>query len=83
MFKVVVGEGTNLVRTGDDLGELALLLILALDDGFDDGGMVRSEIDEDVADAIFPEGLEEGERCCVSVYISAIAYINFDPMLTP
>ena len=37
-----------LVGTGDDLGEIALLLILTLDDGFDDGRMVAAEVHEDV-----------------------------------
>jgi hypothetical protein len=33
-------SGTDLIRTGDDLGELALLLILTLHDGFNDGRVV-------------------------------------------
>jgi hypothetical protein len=33
-------QDTYLIWTGDDPGELALFLILAFDDGFDDGRMV-------------------------------------------
>lgn len=51
-----------LVGTRDDLGKLALLLVLALDNGLNDGGVVRPEVDEDVTNAIFPKGLEEGKR---------------------
>jgi hypothetical protein len=56
----------DLIRTCYNSGELAFLLVLALDYGFDDGGMVGSEVDEDMANAVFPEGLEEGEGCCVA-----------------
>ena len=34
------GISTNLVRTGDDLGKSSVALILALDDGLYDGGVV-------------------------------------------
>ena len=54
------------IRTCYDLGEVALLLILALDNGLDDGRMVRSQIDEDVPHARLPQGLEESERSRVS-----------------
>lgn len=50
-----------LVGARDDLGELALLLVLALYNGLDDGGVVGPEVDEDVTNAILPEGLEEGK----------------------
>ena len=49
------------IRTCYDLGEVALLLILALDNGLDDGRMVRSQIDEDVPHARLPQGLKESE----------------------
>lgn len=54
-----------LVWTGDDFGELAFLLILTFDDGFDYRGMVRAQVHEDVCDARFPDGLKEGEGRCV------------------
>ena len=53
--------GLYLIRTGDDFGELALVFVLALDDGFDDAGMVGPQVDEDMADACLPQGLEECE----------------------
>jgi hypothetical protein len=59
-----------LVRTCHDLRKFALLLVLALDNGLDDGGMVGAQVDEDVPDASLPKGLEEGERCCVSSRLS-------------
>ena len=52
---------TYFIRTCYDLWEVALLLILTLDDGLNDGRMVRSQIDEDVPYARLPQGLEEGE----------------------
>ena len=58
--------GTCLIGTCDDPGELSFLLVLALDDSLDDGGMVRPEVDEDMADAVLPERLEESERGCVA-----------------
>lgn len=61
-----------LVRTCHNLGELALLLVLALDNGLDDGGMVGAQVDEDVPDAGLPESLEEGERCCVAEGMSIL-----------
>jgi hypothetical protein len=51
-----------LIWTGDDLRELAFLLILTFDDGFDDGGMVGAQVRKDMCDACFPDSLEEGER---------------------
>jgi hypothetical protein len=39
---------TDLIRTGDNLWELAFLLILALDHRFYDGGVVRSQVHEAV-----------------------------------
>ena len=45
------GGMTHLVRTGDDFRKLALLLLLALDHGFQDAGMVRAKVDEAVGDA--------------------------------
>jgi hypothetical protein len=50
-----------LVWAGDDLGELTFLLILTLDNGFDDRGMVGAQVHKDVCDACFPDGLEEGK----------------------
>ena len=43
--------GTYLVRTRDDPGKLPFLLILPFHDGFYDGRMVRSEVDETMSDA--------------------------------
>ena len=54
------GEGDHFVGTCYDGGELALLLNLALGDGFDNGGMVGAEIDEAVGHAQFPERLKKG-----------------------
>ena len=39
-----------LVRACYDPGELALLLILTLHDGFDDGRVVGTKVDENVGD---------------------------------
>jgi hypothetical protein len=50
------------IRTCYDLRELALLLILTLDNGLDNGRMVRSQIDEDVPHTCLPQGLKESER---------------------
>jgi hypothetical protein len=58
-------EWTCLIGAGNDLGELALLFILAFDDGFNDTGVVGSQIHKAVRDAGFPDSLEEGEGCCV------------------
>jgi hypothetical protein len=41
----------NILWTGDDPRKLALLLILALDDRFNDTGMIGSKIDEAVSNA--------------------------------
>jgi hypothetical protein len=60
------GYGTHFIGAGNDLGELALLFILTLDNGFDDGRVVASEVHEDIGYAIFPQGLEEGERSRVT-----------------
>lgn len=54
-----------LIWTSDDLRELAFLLILTFDDGFNDGGMVGAQVHKDVCDACLPDGLEEGEGRCV------------------
>ena len=43
-----------------------MILILAFDNGLDDARVITAQVDEDIGDAIFPKGLEEGERCCVS-----------------
>jgi hypothetical protein len=56
-----------LIGTCDDLGKLALLLILALHYGFDDGRVIAAEVDEDVGDAIFPQSLKESKGCCVAI----------------
>jgi hypothetical protein len=56
-----------LIWTGNDLGELALLLILTLDNGFNNGRVVAPEIHEDVRDAILPQSLEEGKRRCIAM----------------
>ena len=79
-------SGAYLVRTCDDLGELALLLILAFDDGFDDGGMVGPKVDKDVTDAVLPERLEEGKGCCVaggSQYMMRVYKRDYNAILTP
>jgi hypothetical protein len=39
---------TCLVWAGDDLRKLALLFILALDNGLDNGRVIASEVNEDV-----------------------------------
>jgi hypothetical protein len=51
----------HLIWTGNDLGELALFLILAFDNGFNNGRMVAPEVHKDVGDAILPQRLEERE----------------------
>ena len=77
--------GTYLVGTCDDLGELSFLLVLALDDSLDDRGMVRPEVDEDMADAVLPERLEESERCCVAAdsQYEVSLYMRTHAVLTP
>lgn len=60
--------GIYLVWTCYNLGKLAFLLILAFNNGFDDARVVAAQVDEDIADAIFPQGFEKGERCCVSMF---------------
>ena len=52
---------TYLVWTCNDLGELALFLILSLHYGFNDTWMVRTQVYEAVRDSGFPYGLQEGE----------------------
>lgn len=59
------------IGTSDDLGKLVLLLVLALDDCLDDGGVVAPEVDEDMRDAILPQSLEEGEGSRVA-FISSV-----------
>ena len=54
------GEGDHFVGACDDARKLALVLNLALGDGFHDGGMVGAKIDEAVGHAQLPERLEEG-----------------------
>jgi hypothetical protein len=56
-----------LIWTGNDLGELALLLILTLDNGFNDGRVVAPKVHKDVRDAILPQSLEEGKGGCIAV----------------
>ena len=58
--------GAYFIRTCHDLGELALLLVLALDNGLDDGWMVRPQVDKDIPHARLPQRLEEGKRSRVS-----------------
>jgi hypothetical protein len=48
---------------------------LALDNGFDDGRVVAPEVHKDVGDAILPQSLEEGERCCVAVLFVSLGII--------
>lgn len=55
----------HLIGARDNLGEFAHFLILALDNGLDDGGMVGPEVDKDMAYAILPERLEKGKGCRV------------------
>jgi hypothetical protein len=57
----------DLIRTGDDLGELALLLILALDNSFDNGRVIATQVHKDMRDAILPQCLEEGEGCRIAI----------------
>ena len=71
-----------LVRTCHYLGELALLLVLALDNGLDNGGMVGAQVDKDIPDAGLPKGLEESKRCCVSGEPSAGEY-TFSRVCSP
>ena len=52
---------TYLVWTCNDLGELALFLILSLHYGFNDTWMIRTQVYEAVCDSGFPYGFEEGE----------------------
>lgn len=42
---------TYLIGAGDDRGELVPFFFLAFHHGFEDGGMVGSQIDKDMADA--------------------------------
>lgn len=50
-----------LIGASDNLGKLGALLVLALDNGFDDAGVIGAEVDEAMGDAGLPEGLEEGK----------------------
>ena len=62
-----------LVGTRDDLWKLTLLLILALDDSLYNARVIAAQIDEDVGDAIFPQCLKKGKRCCITnVLLSTI-----------
>ena len=45
---------THLVGTSDNPRELSLLFVLALNHGFNDAGMIGSEVDETVGDAGLP-----------------------------
>jgi hypothetical protein len=45
---LVKNDSTHLVGAGDDPGELALLLILTLDNGLNDRRMVAPEVHKDV-----------------------------------
>ena len=49
--KLVVKRRAHLIWTGDNFRKLSFLLVLPLDYGFDDGGVVGAEIDEDVSNA--------------------------------
>lgn len=60
-----------LIWACDYLWELTFLLILAFDDGFDNGGVIRAQIDEAVRNAGLPNGLEESEGCCVPAHLLA------------
>jgi hypothetical protein len=56
-----VQTASYLIRTGDDLGELTLVLILAFDNGFDDTGVVGAQVHKDMCYARIPQGFEEGK----------------------
>jgi hypothetical protein len=47
--------------------------------------MVRPEVDEDMADAVLPERLEESERCCVAAdsQYGVSLYMRTHAVLTP
>lgn len=47
--------------------------------------MVRPEVDEDMADAVLPERLEESERCCVAAdsQYQVSLYMRTHAVLTP
>ena len=47
--------------------------------------MVRPEVDEDMADAVLPERLEESERCCVAAdsQYEVSLYMRTHAVLTP
>ena len=59
------GEGDHFVGTCYDGGKSVRCLELTLCDGFEDGWVIGAEVDEAVANAEFPEGLEEGVTGCV------------------
>jgi hypothetical protein len=59
--------GAYLIRTSDDLGELAFLLILAFDNSFNDGRVIATQVHKDMRDAILPQCLEEGEGRCIAI----------------
>jgi hypothetical protein len=75
--------GAYLIRTGDDLGELALLLNLAFDNGFNDGRVVAPKVHKDVGDAILPQCLEKGEGCSIAVAASTSVTKHWSGELTP
>src|SRR4051812_21454022 len=49
--KFMIKQGAHLIRTGDDFWELPFLFILPFYYCFDDGGVVRAEIDKDMSNA--------------------------------
>jgi hypothetical protein len=51
-------EREYLVGAGDDVGELAVLLRLAFDHGFDDARVVGAQVDEAVPDASLTNALD-------------------------
>lgn len=61
-----------LIWARNDLGKLALLLILTLDDGLNDAGMVGAQVDEAMCDARFPNRFEKRERCRVTRPLSEV-----------
>ena len=72
----MVAKQAHLVRTGDDDGKVALLLILSLDNGLDDAGVVRAQVHEAMRHPGFPDGLEEGEGRRVHHACTARCYLG-------
>ena len=48
---MIIRNAPYLVGAGDDLRELIGFLLLTLDHGFQDGGVIGAQVDEDMGDA--------------------------------